>query len=153
MNNSLTFKPSVILFDVNETLLDMTPLKKKVNKLLKSPRGFKLWFTMLLQYSLVDNCTNQYHDFPTIGKATLKMTAQSFKEVITDDDIKEALSTINELPAHADVKDGLNLLKDAGFRLATLTNSPMKTLRTQLEFAGLTDYFESILSVDSIKKI
>lgn len=152
MNNSLTFKPSVVLFDVNETLLDMTPLKKKINKLLKSKRGFKLWFTMLLQYSLVDNCTNQYHDFPAIGNATLKMAAKSLKEVITEEDIKEALSTINELPAHADVKEGLNLLKDAGLRLATLTNSPMKTLRTQLEFAGLTNYFETILSVDAIKK-
>lgn len=152
MNNSRTFKPTVILFDVNETLLDMSPLKKKVTKLLKSKHGFKLWFTMLLHYSLVDNCTNQYHDFPTIGKATLKMAAKSLKEVITEEDITDALSTINELTAHADVKEGLNLLKDAGLRLATMTNSPMKTSRAQLAFAGLTNYFETILSVDAIKK-
>lgn len=152
MNKSLTIKPSVILFDVNETLLDMTPLKKKVNSLLKSKRGFKLWFTMLLHYSLVDNCTDQYHNLPVIGNATLKMAAKSFKEVISDDESKEALSMITQLPAHPDVKKGLNLLKDAGVRLATLTNSPMETLRRQLEFAGLKDYFEAILSVDAIRK-
>ncbi len=50
-------KPSVILFDVNETLMDMSPLKKKVNDVLDSKRGFRIWFGMLLQYSLVDNST------------------------------------------------------------------------------------------------
>jgi len=48
-------KPSVIIFDVNETLLDMSPLQKKVNTLLGSKRGFRIWFGLLLQYSLVDN--------------------------------------------------------------------------------------------------
>ncbi len=38
-------KPSVILFDVNETLMDMSPLKKKVNDMLDSKRGFNIWLT------------------------------------------------------------------------------------------------------------
>ena len=53
MNTTIN-KPSVIIFDVNETLLDMNDVKKKVNKALNSKRGFKLWFGLLLQYSLVD---------------------------------------------------------------------------------------------------
>ena len=152
MKNTPAFKPSVILFDVNETLLDMRPLKKNVNKLLDSKRGFKLWFTMLLQYSLVGNCTNQYHDFSAIGNATLKMAAKIFSKSITDKEINDALSSIKQLPAHDDVKEGLDILKDAGLRLATLSNSPLKTSQVQLEYAGLTNYFESILSVDEIKK-
>lgn len=50
-------KPSVIIFDVNETLLDMSGVKKKVNKALNSKNGFKIWFGLLLQYSLVDTVT------------------------------------------------------------------------------------------------
>ncbi len=83
-------KPLVVLFDVNETLLDMTPLKKKVNRLLQSKRGFKIWFTTLLHYSLVDNVTNQYHDFSAIGYATLDMTATALKKQLTDEDKKES---------------------------------------------------------------
>jgi 2-haloacid dehalogenase len=145
-------KPSVILFDVNETLMDMSPLKKKVNDMLDSKRGFHIWFGMLLQYSLVDNCTGQYHDFSTIADATLNMAAKALEKEIQEDEKKEALALMKKLSAYADVEEGLKLLKEAGFRLATLTNSPMPTLTAQLEYTGLTKYFEATLSIDAVQK-
>ncbi len=120
----------VILFDVNETLLDMSALKKKINSLLNSTKGFRIWFGMVLQYSLVDNCTNNYHDFSAIADAALDMAAKAFEAEIDQKEKKEALQTIKELSAYDDVPKGLQLLKDNGFRLATLTNSPATTLRT-----------------------
>lgn len=145
-------KASVILFDVNETLLDMTPLKKKINRLLGSSKGFRIWFGMLLQYSLVENCTNQYHDFSTIADATLNMAATALKKTIDEKGKKAALATMKELTAYPDVEKGLKLLKQNGFRLATLTNSTESVLQVQLANAKLTGYFEKMLSVDSIKK-
>lgn len=145
-------KPSVILFDVNETLLDMSPLKKKINTLLNSPKGFQIWFGMLLQYSLVDNCTDNYHDFSAIADATLDMAAKTLEVSLKDKEKKEALEIIKELSAFDDVPKGLMQLKDNGFRLATLTNSPLATLTAQLHSAQLTEYFEATLSIDSIKK-
>ena len=145
-------RPSVILFDVNETLMDMSPLKKKVNDMLDSKRGFRIWFGMLLQYSLVDNCTGQYHDFSTISDATLDMAAKALEKEIEGDEKKEALALMKKLSAYADVEKGLKLLKEAGFRLATLTNSPMPTLTAQLQHSGLTTYFEATLSIDAVQK-
>ena len=142
----------VILFDVNETLLDMSALKKKINSLLNSTKGFRIWFGMLLQYSLVDNCTNRYHNFTQIADATLDMAAKALKADIDEKEKKEALQTIKELSAYDDVPKGLKQLKDNGFRLATLTNSPLDTLTAQLQSAKLTEYFEATLSIDSIKK-
>lgn len=145
-------KPSLILFDVNETMLDMSPLKKKINSLLGSSKGFRIWFGMLLQYSLVDNCTNSYHDFTAIANATLDMAARALKKTVDEKEKKQALATMKELLAYPDVSKGLNILKQNGFRLATLTNSPSTTLAAQLKYAGLTDYFDATLSVDTIKK-
>ncbi len=145
-------KLQVILFDVNETLLDMAPLKKKINSLLNSSKGFRIWFGMLLQYSLVDNCTNNYHDFSAIADAALDMAAKALKAEIDQKEKKEALQTIKELSAYDDVPKGLQLLKENGFRLATLTNSPATTLSAQLQHAKLTEYFEATLSVDAIRK-
>ncbi len=142
----------IILFDVNETLLDMAPLKKKINSLLNSNKGFRIWFGMLLQYSLVDNCTNNYHDFSAIADAALDMAAKALKAEIDQKEKKEALQTIKELSAYDDVPKGLQLLKENGFRLATLTNSPATTLSVQLQHAKLTEYFETTLSVDAIRK-
>lgn len=145
-------RPSVIIFDVNETMLDMSPLKKKINNLLGSSKGFRIWFGMLLHYSLVDNCTTQYHDFTAIANATLDMAAKAFNKSICDKEKKEALATIKRLSAYPDVAKGLKILKQSGFRLATLTNSPLTTLTAQLKNADLSEYFEATLSVDRIKK-
>jgi 2-haloacid dehalogenase len=142
----------ILIFDVNETLLDMTPLKKSVNNLLDTDQGFRIWFGMLLHYSIVSNSINEYHDFGTIAGATLAMTATSMNKKVDEDEIKEALSTIKTLQAYPDVEEGLKLLKDHGFRLATLTNSPPHALKQQLMNSNLTTYFEQTLSVDTLKK-
>lgn len=149
--NSKNTKP-VLLFDVNETLLDMTPLKNAINTLLEEPMAFKIWFGMVLHHSLVDNCTNQYHDFSTIAAAMLKMTATSLNKTVTDDETKKTLSAIRNLKAYPDVLKGLQLLKENGFRLATLTNSPENALKEQLINSNLTDVFELALSIDTLKK-
>lgn len=142
----------VILFDVNETMLDMSPLKKKINSLLGSSKGFRIWFGMLLQYSLVDNCTDNYHDFTSIADATIDMAAKALKADLNEKEKNAALQSIKELSAYDDVPKGLKLLKENGFRLATLTNSPTNTLVAQLQYAELTGYFETTLSIDTIKK-
>ncbi len=144
-------KPTVILFDVNETLMDMTPLKKKVNSLLSNERGFQIWFGMLLQYSLVDNST-EYHDFTEIAKVTLDMAACNFGVHLNNTMKQDALSIIKKLKSYPEVNEGLKMLKDAGFRLATLTNSPLPTLTAQLESAGIQKYFDATLSIDQVRK-
>lgn len=149
--NSKNTKP-VLLFDVNETLLDMTPLKNAINTLLEEPLAFKIWFGMVLHYSLVDNCTNQYHDFSAIGVAMLEMAATSLNKTVTDDEIKKTLSIIRNLKAYPDVLKGLQLLKENGFRLATLTNSPENALNQQIINSNLTDIFELTLSINTLQK-
>lgn len=148
MNQS---KP-VIIFDVNETLMDLAPLRIKINNLLDSRKGFQIWFGMLLQYSLVDNCTANYHDFSELAGATLDMAAAALNVTIKEKDKKKALQTITQLSAYKDVPKGLQLLRDSGFRMATLTNSPTETLSAQLQSAKLTRFFDSTLSIDTIKK-
>ncbi|WP_026708017.1 haloacid dehalogenase type II [Flavobacterium frigidarium] len=142
----------VIVFDVNETLLDMTPLKKSVNDLLGEEQGFKIWFGMLLHYSTVSNNIEEYNDFTTIALATLKMAAVSMKIEVSDDQIKNTLSLIKTLQTYPDVEKGLTLLKESGFRLITLTNSPDGALQAQLENSKLTHFFEQALSIDALGK-
>lgn len=145
-------KPLVIIFDVNETLLDLSPLKMRVNDLLKTGDGFRIWFGMLLHYSLVDNSINVYHDFAALAHATLGMAAASLSVNINENEKAEALKTIKTLPAHPDVEQGLSMLKHNGYRLATLTNSPPVTLAAQMQHTKLIHYFEATLSIDFIKR-
>lgn len=142
----------ILVFDINETLLDMNPLKKAVNDLLKDDQGFRIWFGTLLHYTTVSNSINEYHNFTTIAAATLKMVATSMDKKVSEAEIKETLSVISTLQTYPDVIKGLKLLKENGFRLITLTNSPESALKDQLKNSNLTDYFEEALSVDTIEK-
>ena len=69
-------RPKLLIFDVNETLLDLSPMKKRMNEVFGNEYAFKQWFALMLQYSLVDNVTGQYHNFGEIGKAAFKMTEE-----------------------------------------------------------------------------
>ena len=142
----------VLVFDVNETLLDMKPLKKAINTLLQQEQGFRIWFGMLLHYSTVSYSIKQYHNFTTIAAATLEMAATSLEVTVTQEEIKKTLSIIKSLQTYPDVVQGLQLLKDNGFRLITLTNSPASALQQQLNNSQITHYFEQALSIDEIAK-
>ena len=64
-----------IIFDVNETLLDLSPLKNSINSELGDGAA-EVWFARLLHYSLVESITDTYHDFSEIAKAVLQMNAK-----------------------------------------------------------------------------
>jgi 2-haloacid dehalogenase len=51
----LSAQPKVLLFDVNETLLDIGPLKKSVADILLEPHAAELWFATMLQYPPVSD--------------------------------------------------------------------------------------------------
>jgi 2-haloacid dehalogenase len=67
-------------------------------------------------------------------------------------DLEELRARMLSMPAHKDVPEGLRLLKEAGFRLMTLTNSPPDKDGSALERAGLSHFIERQFSVDSVRR-
>ena len=57
-----------------------------------------------------------------------------------------------KLPAHTDVREGLQVMRDAGLRLVTLTNSAPAAVQQQLANAGLATLFERSFSVDTVRR-
>lgn len=151
---STNTRPKVLFFDVNETLLDLTSMKDSVGKALGNRSDLlSLWFTTMLQYSLVSTVGRQYNDFGIIGSAALQMVAANHNIILTETQAKEAILTpIRSLPAHPEVKESLARLKDAGYTLVSFTNSSNKGVETQFKNAGLTHYFDDRLSIEDIGK-
>ena len=145
-------RPAVLLFDVNETLLTLEPLKQKVGDLLQDPLAATLWFTTMLQYSLVMTVSGQYAGFADIGAATLQMLARNSDIALDPAEAKKILAGMRTLPAHGDVAPALERLKQKGVRMVTLTNSPLAGARAQMEHAGLDGFFERQLSVETVGK-
>jgi 2-haloacid dehalogenase len=144
--------PEVILIDVYETLLDMSDIERKVNNLMDSKRGYVVWSELFMQYCFVDNSTLEFHDFISIGRATLRMTGNIFGKNIDEDDQKIIMDILKHLPVHDGVPKGLSGLNDQQFRIAALTNSPESIVRQRMEMSGLVSYFEQVFSAEKAKK-
>lgn len=147
-------KPKVIIFDVNETLLDLAPLKNSVGHALGGREDLlPLWFSTMLHYSLVETLSDEYHSFGEIGAAALMMVADVQGIELTYNQAKTSIVIpLSSLPAHADVIPGLEVLSKNDYKLVTLTNSSFKGVETQFKHAGLTDFFDKRYSVEQIKK-
>ncbi len=144
--------PSVLVFDVNETLIDIESVAPLFERLFGDPQAMKEWFNQLVMYSMTATLSGHYVDFFTLGQGVLQMLASTHRLSITDDDVRELKDRMLTMPAHPDVDDGLTVLRDNGFRLATLTNSPPNPDGpTALEHAGLAHFFEQTFSVEACR--
>ncbi len=111
--------PDLLVFDVNETLLDLSALEPDFERVFGSGSVSSSWFTQLLQYSLVANSSGLYFDFSSIAGAVLEMTEAKRRITLSPADKQSILDRMLALPLHPDVVTSLQRLKTAGFRMAT----------------------------------
>jgi 2-haloacid dehalogenase len=146
----MTAGPSVLVFDVNETLIDIEALAPLFDQLFGDSRAMREWFGQLVMYSMTAALSGCYVDFFTLGQGVLRMLGEIHRVKIADPDLERIKQAMLTMPAHPDVADGLSTLRDHGFRLVTLTNSPPNPSgASPLESAGLGGYFERQFSVDA----
>jgi len=144
--------PRIIVCDVNETLLDVGALEPHFKEIFGDGRVLQDWFGTVLLYSEVATLAGPYSDFASIGGAALDMTATARGVTLSPTDRGRILQGMLTLPAHPDVRDGLQTMRDAGLRLVTLTNSSPAAVQQQLENAGLATFFERSFSVDTVRR-
>jgi 2-haloacid dehalogenase len=141
-----------IVFDVNETMLDLRALDPIFQRHFGDASVRGQWFGQVLLTSMTITLVGDYADFAKVGGAALAMVCERRGVSLGDAERGEIVKGMRELPPHADVLAGLDTLRANGYRLVTLTNSPPAVVEAQLEYAGLADRFEAMLSVDRIRK-
>jgi len=145
-------KPKVLVFDVNQTMLDLNALRPHFVRVFGDGKALDEWFTLLLHYSLVVTVADAYADFGTVARAVLQMLAGNRGTKVSPEDATRILQGLLTLPPHPEVLESLKLLKAVGFRLVTLTNSSPSAVKAQLQNAGLTAYFEESVSVEIVHR-
>ncbi len=143
----------VCVFDVNETLLDLRALDPVFERHFGRADLRRAWFGQLLQSALVSTVTGPYVDFGRIGRAALEMVAAREGIDLPAEAADEVMAGLRRLPAHPDAAPALARLRDAGLRLASLTNSVRAVAEEQLVNAGLAGFFEAILSADEAGRL
>lgn len=143
---------STLVFDVNETLLDLGALDPDFERIFGDAGVRKTWFGLVLRNALTLTVLNSYTDFVSVGGASLAMVADLQGVSLAPEDRAAVAEAMTTLPAHDDVERNLVRLAEGGYRLAALTNSPQETAESQLANAGIAGHFERILSVDAVSR-
>lgn len=141
----------LIVFDVNETLLDLETMAPVFERIFRDKAAMRLWFANLILYSASLTVARQYVPFTDIGAAVMKMLADTRGIKITDSDKRELTEKFSTMPPHPDVPAALQKLRNAGFRLFTLTDNLLEVQSRQLEHGGILGLFERRFSADGAK--
>lgn len=142
-------RPAVLLFDVNETLSDMSPLGGRFEDVGAPAYLAKTWFAELLRDGFALAATGASESFATLGAEALRtrLQGQSLNRP-EDEAVDHIMGGFSELEVHADVREGIRALGGLDIRLVTLSNGSAAVAYALLEGAGVRDSFERLLSVD-----
>jgi 2-haloacid dehalogenase len=143
--------PPPIVFDVNETLLDLKTMEPTFQRIFGEKSAMRLWFANLILYSSALTVAGCYVPFTDIGSAVMKMLADTRGIKIGDKDKEELTEKFSTMPSHPEVPAALRKLRNAGFRLFTLTDNLLEVQTRQLEHSGIVDLFERRFSADGVK--
>jgi 2-haloacid dehalogenase len=143
-------RPDLLVFDVNETLLDTSPLRIDFEDVFGSGDVMGEWFARLLHGSLVANQLDDYRAFGVIGVEALLLVAERRGISLDESTATEIVTRLAILPAHLDVIPALERFLDAGFRTAALTNGSTKAANVQIENAGLHTFIQRVVSVEEV---
>jgi 2-haloacid dehalogenase len=138
----------VLVFDVNETLLDLDALAPHFERIFGRSSVLREWFAQLILYSEAITLTGDYVPFGELGGAVLRMIGATEGIHISDSETLVVKEAIAMLPPHAEVPAALARLRAAGFSMFTLTNNPRATCEKQLRDAGIAHLFDGQFSVD-----
>jgi 2-haloacid dehalogenase len=141
----------LIVFDVNETLLDLETMVPTFQRIFGDKEAMRLWFANLIMYSAALTVAGCYVPFTDIGAAVMKMLAETKGIKIGADDKAELTEKFSTMPPHPEVPAALLKLRDAGFRLFTLTDNLLEVQTRQLQQGGIVDFFERRFSADGVK--
>ena len=137
----------LIVFDVNETLLDLETMEPIFERIFGEKSAMRLWFANFIMYSAALTVAGCYVPFTDIGSAVMKMLADTRGIKIGDKDKKELTERFSTMPPHPEVRAALRKLRDAVFR-----SSLSPTICSRCKLASLNMAALSIsLSDDSVR--
>jgi 2-haloacid dehalogenase len=142
---------SVLVFDLNGTLTDLSVLDPQFQSAFGSADIRREWFNEMIQLSMASTMTGHYVEFPKLAKAALDAVAARYTVRLSPEAEAAIVAGTRTAPPFPDVQPALERLRGAGYRMAVLTNSTLSSAEAVLRNAGIYVYFERVLSVDSIR--
>ncbi|MGA8210212.1 MAG: haloacid dehalogenase type II [Nocardioidaceae bacterium] len=145
--------PAVIVFDVNETLSDLSALGARFVDVGASASAAPLWFASVLRDGFALTAAGENPSFATVARQLLlvQLSGSQLKGSV-EAAAEHVMEGFTALEVHPDVTSGVDQLHEAGHRLVTLSNGSASVAERLLTTAGIRDRFERLLSVEDAER-
>ncbi len=108
----------------------------------------KMWRTKQFEYGFLRSITDHHKDFFKVTEDALIYTAEAMNVALPPETQKRLLDAYLTLKPWPDSRDALRKLKAAGVRIITIANFSKQMLRANADNAGLTEFFDELLSTE-----
>lgn len=142
-------RPRLLIFDVNETLSDLSPLGPRFADLGLPEHVATTWFAGLLRDGFALAAAGASAPFAEIAAESLRVlftSEQTNREL--EDAVGHVMAGLGRLGVHPDVIEGVESLRKLDLRLVTLSNGSASVAEALLGAAGVRNHFERLLSVE-----
>jgi 2-haloacid dehalogenase len=139
-------RPSVVLFDVFETVLRLQPLRARFTEVGRPEHELDLFFARTLRDGMAFTLAGKAPPFARVARAALRTTTG---HTLAEDELEHVLAGFGTLPPHPDVEPALRLLDEAGVPAYAFTHGSARTVREAFDRAGLTG-FRGVFSAEDI---
>jgi 2-haloacid dehalogenase len=110
-----------------------------------------LWRNRQFEYTWLRSMIEHYADFWQVTQEALEFAGARLKLELTPEKRDQLMQAYLQLKMWPDVRPALESLKQAGLRLALLSNFTSEMLETNIAGDGLTGIFEAAISTDQAK--
>lgn len=148
----MTCRPTVVAFDVIETLFLLEPLRARLSEAGLPEHALEVWFASLLRDAFAVEATGTYRPLREVAGSSLRTQFSRHGIEANPDAIDAILGGFVELNPHPDVAPAMRMLTEADVRIVTLTNGSGSVTEKLLARAGVADLVERAISVDEVQR-
>jgi len=142
--------PRLLLFDVNETLSDMSPMARRFEDVGAPAHLAATWFAGLLRDGFALTAVDSSDSFAHIAAESLRVGLHGLPlNRAAGEAVAYVMDGFAGLPVHADAPDGISALSGLGIRLVTLSNGSTAVAEALFDRAGIRQHFERLLTVEN----
>lgn len=150
----LTMPIKAIAFDAYGTLFDVYSVGALAESLFpgKGTQLATLWRDKQIEYTRLRTLCDKYVDFWHVTEDALNYGCASLGLELDEAAKKQLMGAYAQLTAFPENAAELTRLKNAGIPLSILSNGTPWMLDQAVSASGLSGFFDSVLSVDSVQK-
>ncbi|TNF90588.1 MAG: haloacid dehalogenase type II [Gammaproteobacteria bacterium] len=142
-----------LAFDIYGTLIDphgvVSELQRHVGD--RAAEFSRIWREKQLEYTWRRGLMGKYRDFGVCTRQALEYADLLLQTGLDEDAYTALMQAYRVLPAYQDVPASLAKLKQAGHRLYPFSNGTPEMVDAVLKHAAIDEYFEGVISVDSLR--